>query len=497
MKVRTFQARAKMVALLLAVMMAAPSWLMAQQPQLPDPGSPRSISKQQQEQLGLQAMGEVYQQFPVLPDSDPLTRYVQDLGRRLVSVIPSQYSWPYQFHVIPQKDINAFALPGGPIFINVGTIEAADYEAELVGVMAHEMSHVYMQHTAKSIPKQQFAQVFAGILGAVLPGTAAGSLARLGVQIGAGSILMKYSRKDEAQADAVGAIIAYKAGYNPKALADFFQKLEQQSGDGGPQFLSDHPNPGNRQQAISNEIRNWPPKNFVNNSPTFAGAKSEASRLRVYTAQEIAAGAKQGAWVQYNREHGSVPKNLPASNPGSGANNAPGPSTSGNLSEVSFRQVQPSGRFITAQQNDFSISYPDNWGAQQGNGGLTIAPSAGVSGNALAYGVIVGEVQDANAQSLDQATKDLIQNLQQSNPGLRPSGNAQSIQVNGLRGRSVSLLGDSPIQNNGQPVAESDWLVTLPRSQGGLLYAVFIAPEPDFNRLRPTYQKMLDSLQLR
>src|SRR5262249_334125 len=160
------------------------------------------MSKQEQEQLGLKASGEVYKQMPVLPDSSPLSQYVQQLGRRLETVIPLQYSWPYQFHVIQQKEINAFALPGGPIFINVGAITGADNGGELGGVMADEMSHVYMQHSAKSAPKQTWAGVL-GALGGMLGGGAVGSLARLGIQLGAGTLLMKYSRADEAQADAV------------------------------------------------------------------------------------------------------------------------------------------------------------------------------------------------------------------------------------------------------------------------------------------------------
>lgn len=300
----------KILALLLAVLLVSPAGLMAQStPDLPNPGSPKAMSKQQQEQFGLKAMAQVYEQFPVLPDSDPLARYVQRLGRRLVSVIPQQYSWPYQFHVIPEKEINAFALPGGPMFINVGAIQAASNEAELAGVMAHEMSHVYMQHTAKSIPKQEFTQLFTGILGAVLPGTGIGNLARAGLQIGAGTILMKYSRTDEAQADAVGAIIMYRAGYNPHALADFFRKLEAQGGS-GPQFLSDHPNPGNREQAISNEVRNWPQKNYIAGSSDFAQARQQASGTRTYTAQQIAAGAKQGVWARQNQENGAMPRSI-------------------------------------------------------------------------------------------------------------------------------------------------------------------------------------------
>jgi beta-barrel assembly-enhancing protease len=301
-------------ALLVAVVVTAflPRLIAQQAPELPNPGS-TSISRQQQQQLGLKAMGEVYKQMPVLPDSHPLTQYVRELGRKLQAVIPSQYSWPYQFHVVQQKEINAFALPGGPIFINVGTIQMVHNEAELAGVMSHEMSHIYMQHTAKSIPKQEFAQIFAGILGAVLPGSTAGNLARLGIQVGAGTVLLKYSRADEAQADAVGAIIMYKAGYNPRALAAFFETLEGQGGGGGVQFLSDHPNPGNRQAAISREVENWPAKNYLANSESFASAKQEAASVRAYTAQEIAQGAKQGVWFRYNQRNGAIPRDLPVS----------------------------------------------------------------------------------------------------------------------------------------------------------------------------------------
>src|SRR5205823_10904955 len=152
-----------------------------------NPGSV-SMSREDQEKLGLQAAAEVYKQMPVLPDSNPVSQYVQQLGKKLERVIPQQYSWPYQFHVVQQKEINAFALPGGPIFVNVGTITAADNEAQLAGVIAHEMSHVYMQHSAKQAPKQEWASVL-GALGGLLGG-AAGDLAQMGIQLGAGTLLM-------------------------------------------------------------------------------------------------------------------------------------------------------------------------------------------------------------------------------------------------------------------------------------------------------------------
>src|SRR5437762_4119905 len=267
----------RVLAIVLALLISQPNWLLAatSAPELPDPGSASGITKDEQIQVGLQAMAEVYKQMPVLPDSSPVTQYVQQLGKKLTAQIPQQHSWPYQFHVIPQSEINAFALPGGPIFINIGTIEAADNEAELAGVMAHEMSHVYMQHAAKQAGKTSTLQGIAGILGAILPGTTAGNIARLGIQLGAGTLSLKYSRADEAQADAVGAIIAYKDGYNPKGMADFFQKLEQEGGGRGPQFLSDHPNPGNREAAIEKETQNWPSINYQASSSSFAQSKQQ------------------------------------------------------------------------------------------------------------------------------------------------------------------------------------------------------------------------------
>jgi hypothetical protein len=470
-------------------------------PTLPDPGD-TGVSKEQQEQLGHQAMAEVYKQMPVLPDSSSETQYVRQLGQKLASVMPQQYSWPFEFHVVQQKDINAFALPGGPMFVNLGTITAADTEAQLAGVMAHEMAHVYMQHSIKQMKKQQTTQGIAAILGGLAGaiGGTVGGLARAGIGIGAGVISLKYSREDEAQADEVGAKIMYKAGYNPKAMADFFQKLASEGG-GGPQFLSDHPNPGNREQAIEQEIQGWPSKSYKNTSTAFQRAKQQAQNEKAFTAEQIAQGAKTGQWAQYNQQNHSIPSGLPpapSDQPG-GAGSAEG--GAGNLSNVSLSQVRPSGSFQTTQNNIFSMQYPANWQVMSNpNGaGMTIGPPAGVSQGNVAYGVVINGGQAQNAQSLDQAMTDLIESMQQSNADLRATGSPRSITVNGIPGRSVELTGNSPVTNRGQSQRERDWLVMLPAQaqQNGVVYFVFVAPENDFNQLRPTYERMLNSVQLR
>jgi predicted Zn-dependent protease len=325
----------------LTLLMAAPSW--AEQltaPQLPNPGTVSGMSKEEQQKLGLQAAAEVYKQMPVLPDSSPETQYIQQLGKKLVAVIPEQYSWPYQFHVVQQKEINAFALPGGPMFVNVGTITAADNEAELAGVMAHEMSHVYMQHSAKQASKASLTQGIVGVLGGILGNSTVGNLARTGIQLGVGTVMLKYSRDDEAQADSVGAVIMYKAGYNPQALAQFFEKLQKESGGGaaGPQFLSDHPNPGNRTAAIAKEIANWPPEKYANSNTAFARIKQDAAGVKVYSGEEIANGAKQGLWAQQNQKNGATPRDLGIAADATGA--ATG--VNSNLAGVRFEQVRPS-----------------------------------------------------------------------------------------------------------------------------------------------------------
>jgi len=473
----------------MALLLAVPAWCAKEvvAPELPDPGHP-GMSKEKQEQLGLKTAAEVYKQMPVLPDSSPVTQYVQQLGKKLQTVIPGKYSWPYQFHVIQQTDINAFALPGGPIFVNVGTINASDSEAQLVGVLAHEMSHVYMQHSAKQAPKREWANIL-GALGGLLGG-AAGDLAQMGIQLGAGTILMKYSRGDEAQADAVGAIIMYKAQYDPRQMAEFFAKLEKLVGNGGPQFLSDHPNPGNRVEAVDKEIANWPSEQYLASSKQFAQVKDQAKAIKAYNAKEIAEGAKTGLWAQQNRKAGAIPPGLespdtpPAASPDSAT-----------VSNVSYQQVAPSAEFKTFQATDFSISYPSNWQAAAGQNSATIAPSAGVGQNAIAYGAIASTVQNADAASINDATLSLIQNLQQTNPGLKVFESPRKIQVAGADALSTLLTGNSPVQEGGQAVAERDWLVTMQRPNGGMLSVVFIAPEKQFSQLQPTYQKMLESLQ--
>jgi hypothetical protein len=163
---------------------------------------------------------------------------------------------------------------------------------------------------------------------------------------------------------------------------------------------------------------------------------------------------------------------------------------------VSLEQVRPSPTFRQAEERAFSISHPENWRASGSNNSFLIAPQAGVSQAGVAYGVVI-DITSPGGGSLDAATQAVLDNLVKENPGMRVTSDVRSIEVGGVDARSVYLSGSSPVQREGQPLPERDWLVTLPRDDGGLLYLVFVAPEQDFSELHPVYQRMLDSLRLK
>lgn len=488
-----------------AVWLAAGAYAQSATPTFPDPGK-APMSREDQHALGLQAAAHVYEQMPVLPDNSPETQYVRQLGHKLVSAIPPQYSWPFEFHVVAQKEINAFALPGGPMFINIGTITASANEAELAGVMAHEMSHVYMQHSAKQAGKAQTTSMIAGLAGAVLGGTVGsraggvvGQLGQMGIQVGAQGIMLKYSRGDESQADAVGAMILYKAGYNPQAMADFFKTLQSQGGQAPPQWLSDHPNPGNRQQAIQKEISNWPTKNYVGDSSDFQRTRQHARGVQSYTGQEIAQGAKSGQWAALNKKNGASFR--PAGgNTLSASPSAVGSTSLPNAHAISLQSVLPNQHMVNADLGPLKIQRPENWQVtlpQQRGQFATIAPRAGISSDGVGYGVLLNGVASPSGRrmSIDEATGELIQHLHQNN-GLDLLGNPQPVTVGGIQGRSAILQSTSPFPSaKGQAQKERDWLVTVPQQDGTVLFILFIAPQSEFERFQPTYAAMLKSVR--
>jgi Zn-dependent protease with chaperone function len=430
----------------------------------PKPGM-NFFSPEQDVQLGQQNAAEVEKQLPIVKDAQ-LNQYVQRLGQKLVAHAPSVngVQYPFTFKIVNQKEINAFALPGGPIYVNLGTIQAADTEAQLAGVIGHEMGHVIMRHSTNQASKQMLAQVPFAVLGGKVGGGMMGQLAQLGIGFGLNSVFLKYSRQAESQADLIGTDIIHDAGYDPRAMAQFFEKLEAQGGARGPQFLSDHPDPGNRAEAVAAEAATLPRMQYQGDSSDFRAIKQKVSGMKGLSAQEI----QQGQHAQ-------------------GGSNAP----SGTIARSN--DIKPSSNYKSLDHSAFTMSYPENWSPSgDANSSVTIAPKGGAAGNSVAYGVIVSGAQAPQGASLEAATSQLASQMQKAN-GLQQVGNGENFSLNGKPARSLVLQGNSPLQGE----QERDWLVTQQRPDGTLMYLVFVSPEKDFKSLQPAFEKMLRSFKVK
>lgn len=231
-------------------------------------------------QEGRAAAAQIEKTTPMLRDPEVL-RYINNLGKRLASFAPNNlpvYAW--QFHVVNTKDINAFALPGGFIFVNRGTIVAAQDEAQLAGVMAHEIGHVVMRHGTHQASVKSLATLPLAIFGMVTGSGGAMSVLHAGLAFGLNSAFLKNSRDMESQADEIGTYILYHAGYDPRAMAQFFEILQQKYPQQTIQFFSDHPDPGNRIANVNQEIPLLgPARNGITDTPEFERIKKRVESL--------------------------------------------------------------------------------------------------------------------------------------------------------------------------------------------------------------------------
>src|SRR5215469_11228579 len=413
-----------------------------------------SFSPQQDIAMGAKFAAEVEKTTPLCNDPK-VDAYLTKLGMRLVDHLNTfGVNYPWEFHCANDKAINAFALPGGYVFINRGAIEAADYEAELAAVMAHELSHVALRHGTNQATKAQYAQLgsgIAGIAGSVFGGLAGAAVSGAG-QFAAGSVLLKYSRGAETQADVMGTQVLYDSGFDPRAMAAFFEKLN--SSKAPPEFFSDHPNPENRVERVSEEIRK------LGGAPVSAqkdSAEFEAIKKKVL-ALPVAAKPKPGASA-------SAPVNLPKAG--------------------TIKLQAPSKTYVAVDIGAATLNYPSNW-KKYGNGReVTLAPDGGVvdSGRGqaeLACGVMVSIAKmdgnpPAGQDALQAATQKLITSLEEENADLKISRAPKPVTLNGQNALSTYFTGDSP--NGGQ---ETDWLVTVMRPEG-LLSFVCVAPRDDYN----------------
>jgi predicted Zn-dependent protease len=258
------------LAAILALMLAP----MAQAQRTPLKPGWNMFSAQQDVEMGQQVARDAERQLPLLYDSR-VDDYLNTLGHRLAAHAPGP-RFPYTYKMVDDRTINAFALPGGPVYINRGVIEAADSEAQLAGVMAHETAHVALRHGTNQASKAYLAQFPLAILGGVIRNPGVSMLAQIGGGFAANSLFLKYSRNAETQADVLAAQMLYDSGYDPRALGQFFEIIQGRSrGGNGSQFFSNHPNPENRAERVNQEIQRlggWS-RNLTNDSPEFQDIK--------------------------------------------------------------------------------------------------------------------------------------------------------------------------------------------------------------------------------
>ncbi len=206
----------------------------------------------QEEQLGRQMRSQVLQKYPPLQDPQ-VQQYVDQVGQRVVRTIGGRpQGIDYSFTVVKGDQINAFTMPGGDIYVYTGLLKAADNEAQLAGVLAHEVGHVVNRDVAEQLVTQYGLQALASAALGQNPGV----IAQLVASVAEQGYLLHYSRAQESDADQVGLKLMARAGYNPEAFVSFFQILErQQKGPQPPEFLSSHPSPQNRIAQAQQEIR--------------------------------------------------------------------------------------------------------------------------------------------------------------------------------------------------------------------------------------------------
>jgi len=434
-------------------------------------------SPQQDVQIGQEAAQQVRREYPLL-DDDRSERFIDRIGERLVAAIPSEFRQPafrYSFDVVNMREINAFALPGGPMFVNRGMIQASGTEAEVAGVMAHELAHVVLRHgtvQASRAQKFQIGAIAGQILGAIVGGNAGAVIAQ-GSEFGLGAYFLKYSREFEREADLFGAQLMARAGYDPRAMAAMFDKIARQGGSGAPEWLSSHPNPGNRSAAIRKEAEMLAAPTFAGNAGEFSAVKSRLSSMPTApTAQQVAEARRSGRSI-----------------PGAGDTRDTG---SVGTSGRTVRVDAPSSQWRTYQPNDaLRVTVPANWNQIGMDNAVLYAPQGGYfqlqgGGSAFTHGVEVGVI-NAGGRSLQDATNALIQSFTQSNPDLRQATRYVRTSVGGRQGLQTTLTNTSGITGQREHVI----LATTMLSDGSTLFVIGVSPDTErrlyqqiFNRVR-------------
>jgi Zn-dependent protease with chaperone function len=420
--------------------------------------------------LGRDASVEIEKQFPVLSDRQA-NQYVQDVGARLVAAIPPQFRQPafdYNFQVVNASDINAFALPGGPMYVNRGMIQAAKNEGEMAGVMAHEIAHVALRHATAQATKQSSVGNTLGTLGLILGGAILGGQG--GAQAGAiaaAAWQTKYSRDYETQADYLGSQIMAEAGYDPRDLANMFQTIAREGGGRGPEWLSSHPDPGNRFQKINQEAQR------LNVSPNPIKITREFERIQAKMRALPPARTMAQLQQAYKGDGGS------SQSPTAGGRyttNVALPSTQ--------TRAYSAGNWVR-------INVPSNWKEFGSQTEVSFAPEGAYGDQGITHGAMVGLHRGQN-NNLSDDTRAFVNGLLQGNSYLREQSGLQNARIAGRQGYSTVLSGTSPVTRR----AETVTVYTVRLRNGETFYVISVSPQQASYRYNNTFRNMLNSIRL-
>jgi hypothetical protein len=423
------------------------------------------FSPEQDIELGRESARKISRQAPLLKDQQTVA-YVRRLGAKLAAKAPG-HKFPYQFEVVAVREINAFALPGGFIYINAGAIAAARNEGELAGVIAHEISHVALRHGTNQASKAYLAQVGFDVLSTITGGedTDLGKVINAIGGAGANVVFLKMSRSAETESDLEGARIMAEAGYDPRDMASFFKTLEaqeKQSGQQGPEFLNDHPDPGNRVESITRALPSLPvSSNPVHDSDDFERIKSRLTGL----------GAAK-----------SLSRIGPAGSGGKAARPAPPSDT--------LAQYE-------ARDGSFALQYPENWDGLEADESNVIFAPRGSYGRMnesvmVTHGIFIGAIS-VNTSNLEEATRLFVEQQLKANPDFKVSGETRAIAFGDRKGFATVVAGPSPVTG----VVEIDVIYTTATDDGRLFYLVTIAPQDEFLEYKPAFEKIISAIRLK
>ena len=428
------------------------------------------FTPEQDVELGRQSAEQIARQVPILRD-EQIVNYVRSVGARLAARAPG-HRFPYQFNVVASREINAFALPGGFIFINAGAVMAARNEGELAGVMAHEIMHVALRHGTNQASKAYVAQAGIGIISRILGGGENPDMAQVINAIGgvgANMVFLKFGRTAETQSDLEGARIMAEAGYDPRDMAGFFQTIQSQSRQRAPEFLSDHPDPGNRIAAINGILPNLP----ISQNPTRDTPQFQQARAR------LTGGASRSSLTD-----SADPRRTGPSNPN---DNQPG-----------ARPAPPSSnmREFASRAGAFQLRFPDNWDALGTNdeSNIILAPRGAHGQTAqgvvfVTHGLFVGVLPAQG--DLQTATVRFVRQQIEANADFEIVRQPQQVSLGGRPALATVVAGPSTVSG----VRETDVIFTAVLSDGRLFYLTTIAPENEMQTYQAVFEQIVASVR--